>query len=73
MDASTRRSKTEPPVIMTFREQTEKGVTSKKALRQCSQLGRREKEKHRTVETGREEDFKKEGVVNCARYYWELE
>ena len=72
MDDSIRRSKTEPPVIATFRNKTEKGKPAKKALRQCSQLGRRKREECSILEAGLEEDFKKEGVVNCVKFYWEV-
>ena len=55
---SIKRSKREPSVIPTFREQTEKGkpVKKKQNLRQHSQLWRKKREGSGIMETGREEE-----------------
>lgn len=46
MDRSIRRSKTEPPVIATFRNQTEKGKPAKKSPEAMQPV--RQEEKGRT-------------------------
>lgn len=50
MDHSIRRSKTEPPVIATFRNQTEKGKPAKKSPEAMQPV--RQEEKGRTQHPG---------------------